>query len=103
MVFCLVPDIKRTGATDARRPARAVAPVIRRPIMTIELLLYADRFDLFFCVTLSLEGRRANLDPGCLGRASFDDLALLGGLLLNDVIVSAGRRHKKRDGSAGES
>src|SRR5262245_22277402 len=59
------------------------------------LLLHADCLDLLFSVGLGLERRRPNLDPGCLGRASFDDLALLRRLLLDDVVVGARCRHQK--------
>jgi methionyl-tRNA synthetase len=66
-------------------------------------LLHTDCFDLLFGVGLRLEGRWPDLDPGGFGRTSFDDLALLCRLLLNDVIVGTGRGRDERQGGSGES
>ena len=65
------------------------------------LFLNADCLDLLLSVALGLEGSRTNLDPGGLGGSCFNDFALLGRLLLNDVVVRARRRHQQRNGSSG--
>jgi hypothetical protein len=64
-------------------------PVLYHCVMT--LFLDADCLDLLLSVALGLEGSRTNLDPGGLGGSCFNDLALLGRLFLNDVVVRARR------------
>jgi len=70
--------------------------------MLRRLLFHAHCLDLFFGIALGLEGRRTNLNPGRVCRACLHDLALLRGLLLNDVVVGACRRHQKRNRGARE-
>jgi hypothetical protein len=63
-------------------------------------LLNADSLDLFLGVGLGFESRWTNLNPSCLGWTRFYDFALLRRLLLNDVVIGAGRGHQQsNDGS----
>src|SRR5262245_36489397 len=67
------------------------------------VLFYTHRLDLFFSFGLSLERHRPDLNPGCFGRTSFDHLALLRRLLLDDVVVGASRRHQQPYGGHRQS
>ena len=58
-----------------------------RALFSRLVLFNADCLDLLFRVSLGLESRRSNLDPGGFSWTSFDDLALLRRLFLDDVIV----------------
>lgn len=69
-------------------------------IALICLLFDTDRFDLFVRIALRLKGCWTNLNPSRVSWACLYDLALLGGLFLNDVIVGACRRHEKCHGRA---
>jgi hypothetical protein len=53
------------------------------------LFLNANCFDLLLSVALGLGGSRTNLNPGGVCGPGFNDFALLGRLLLNDVVVRA--------------
>jgi hypothetical protein len=57
--------------------------------------LYADGLNLLLSVRLGFEPDRSNLYPGRFGRPSFDDLAFLRRLLLDDVVLGTGRGHQK--------
>jgi len=58
-------------------------------------LFYTNRFDLLLSFALGFQRHRPNLDPGCFGRTRLDDFAFLRRLLLDDVVLSARRRHQQ--------
>src|SRR5215475_7643227 len=97
----------RTIMRTLKRPPRGglfVSGMLRiGHTMCARSLLHADCLDLLFSVGLGLESHRSNLDPGCFGRTGFNDLALLRGLLLDYVVVGAGRGHQKSYGGCRES
>ena len=54
---------------------------------TVLPFLYADGLNLLLSVRLGFERGRSNLHPGRFGRPSFDDLAFLRRLLLDNVVL----------------